>query len=457
LKIFSTSKLDWQEEEFMKVSCLGYAAMSALALVGSLWNAQVQAQAAPRPPLMAVDPNWPKPLPNAMVLGQVGGTCIDSNDHVFVVTRGFQNGGLTSPEGVGGANPSTGALGGAFKSRPAAPVVEFDSAGNYVNGWGNPALVTASDPPIIFAPPFGAVSVTNQNKFVPNGMHGCYVDYQNNVWIGGNSDGVIQKYTHDGSTMLLQIGVKFRCDGGLSTDVPPDTDSGGIPCSGTGGGNVNRTGISHKYLSLPAAIAVDPNPDPVTGNPGSIYIADGYGNHRVVVFDANGNYLRQMGSVGTGNDQFTVGDGGHPHCVRLGADQLIYACDRGQNKINVYTRAGGFVGNIGIIPGQQGTGQEGSGTAWDIDFSKDASQTWAFISDGQNEVLWTFNRAAALAAGNASQPLAGFGGFGHDPGIFSFLHMMAIDHAGNIYVGETIGGNRIQKILVKSLPTGLSK
>ncbi len=210
------------------------------------------------------------------------------------------------------------------------------------------------------------------------------------------------------------------------------------------------TGRSHKYLNLPAAIAVDPNPDPITGQVGSVYIADGYGNHRVVVFDASGHYLRQFGSVGAGPDQFTVGDGGHPHCVRLGADQLIYACDRGQNKINVYKRDGTFVGNIGVIPGQVGTGQEGSGTAWDIDFSKDPAQTWAFISDGQNEVLWTFNHANALQGGT---PVAGFGGFGHDPGLFSFLHMMAIDSKGAIYVGETIGGNRIQKILTKTLPS----
>jgi hypothetical protein len=439
-------KLDLQEEDFMKVTRYGYAATLALALVGGFWNQPVQAQSAAKPPLLAVDPLWPKPLPNGWVLGQVGGTCIDSNDHVFIVTRGFQTGGLTSPEGVGGANPNTGALGGAYKTVAAPPVIEFDPAGNVVNSWGNPALVPAGTPP-----PVGTVSVVGQNAVVPNGMHGCYVDYQNNVWIGGNSDGVIQKYTHDGSTMLLQIGVKFKCDSGMSTDVPPDPDMP-IPCTGTGGGNVSQTGMSHKYLSLPAAIAVDPNPDPVNGKAGSIYIADGYGNHRVVVFDAQGNYLRQFGSVGTGPSQFTVGDGGHPHCVRIGGDGLVYACDRGQNKINVYKKDGTFVGNIGIIPGQNGTGQEGSGTAWDIDFSKDASQTWAFVSDGQNEILWTFNHASALSAGLASQPVTGFGGFGHDPGIFSFLHMMAIDSKGNIYVGETIGGNRIQKILAKSLP-----
>jgi hypothetical protein len=404
----------------------GAALAFPLAILASLWCLEA---AALNPPLMAVDPNWPKPLPNGWVTGQVGGTCIDSQDHVFIVTRGFQSGGLTSPEGVGGANPSTGALGGAFKSKASPPVIEFDPAGNMVNAWGNPALVPAGQP---FA---------GQNAVLPNGMHGCYVDYQDNVWIGGNSDGVVQKYTHDGSVMLLQIGTKFVCD-------RPDLPGGTGACAN---GTPPQTGNSHTLLNLPAAIAVDPNPDPMPPHqPGSIYIADGYGNHRVVVFDANGNYLRQMGSVGTGPDQFTAGDGGHPHCVRLGNDQLIYACDRGQNKINVYQRDGTFVGNIGVIPGQVGTGQEGSGTAWDIDFSKDSAQTWAFISDGQNEILWTFNHANALSGGT---PVAGFGGFGHDPGLFSFLHMMAIDSKGAIYVGETIGGNRIQKILTKTLPT----
>jgi hypothetical protein len=404
----------------------GAALAFPLAILASLWCLQA---AAVNPPLMAVDPNWPKPLPNGWVTGQVGGTCIDSQDHVFIVTRGFQSGGLTSPEGVGGANPSTGALGGAFKSKASPPVIEFDAAGNFVNGWGNPALIPAGQP---FA---------GQNAVLPNGMHGCYIDYQDNVWIGGNGDGVVQKYTHDGSVMLLQIGTKFVCD-------RPDLPGGTGACAN---GVPPQTGNSRTLLNLPAAIAVDPNPDPLPPfGVGSVYIADGYGNHRVVVFDAAGHYLRQMGSVGTGPDQFTAGDGGHPHCVRLGQDQLIYACDRGQNKINVYQRDGTFVGNIGIIPGQVGTGQEGSGTAWDIDFSKDPAQTWAFISDGQNEILWTFNHANALTGGT---PVAGFGGFGHDPGLFSFLHMMAIDSKGAIYVGETIGGNRIQKILTKTLPT----
>src|SRR5262245_2981004 len=98
----------------MKVTRYGIAAALTLAFVGSVWNAPIHAQSVKNPPLMAVDPNWPKPLPHGWVLGQVGGTCIDSNDHVFIVTRGFQTGGLTSPEGIGGANPNTGALGGDY-------------------------------------------------------------------------------------------------------------------------------------------------------------------------------------------------------------------------------------------------------------------------------------------------------------------------------------------------------
>src|SRR5271163_3446338 len=109
----------------MKVTRYGFIAALMVALVGGLWSGLIAGQSVSNPPLMGVDPTFPKPLPNGMILGQVGGTCIDSNDHVFVVTRGFQTGGLTAPEGVGGANPSTGALGGAYKSQPAPPVVEF--------------------------------------------------------------------------------------------------------------------------------------------------------------------------------------------------------------------------------------------------------------------------------------------------------------------------------------------
>src|SRR5215469_6757937 len=399
----------------------GGVLLVVLAVAITLWNPLTEAKPTP-PALVApsfqVDPFWPKPLPDNWVTGEIGGTCVDSQDHVFVVTRGFQTGGLTSPEGVAG-QPE--------KSIASPPVIEFDPAGNVVNSWGNPALVPTGQPH------------AGQNAVLPNGMHGCYVDYQDNVWIAGNGDGVVQKYTHDGSTLLMTIGTKFTCDNGTAT---------GGAC-----GNIGLEGMSTTLLNDPADIAVDPNPDPVTGKPGSIYIADGYGNHRVVVFDSQGNYLRQMGGVGTGPGQFTSGDGGHPHCVVLGKDGFVYACDRGNDRINVFQRDGTFVMAIPVIPGTAALGTAGS--AWDVDFSPDQAQTFMYESDGGNEVMWIFDHAAALAGpsdvpANPSLPpsaaiLSGFGRPGHMAGNFTFLHMMAIDSKGNIYVGETVGGRRVQK------------
>ena len=354
------------------------------------------------PPTFQVDPFWPKPLPNNWVTGEVGGTCIDSQDHLFIVTRGFQTGGLTSPEGVAGLPQ---------KSRASPPVIEFDTDGNVVNAWGDTSIVATG-------PNAG------RNAVLPNGIHGCFVDFEDNVWIGGNSaDGIVQKYSHDGSTLLLQIGTKFLCDN--------DTPSGGA-CA-----NILAEGHSRTLLNLPADIAVDPSN-------GDVYIADGYGNHRVVVFDKGGNYLRQMGGVGTGPGQFTAGDGGHPHCVVIGKNGLVYACDRGNDRINVYQKNGTFVRAIPVIPGTAALGTAGS--AWDVDFSPDRQQTFMYESDGGNEIMWIFDHRAALL-GSPSAILDGFGRPGHMAGDFTFLHMMAIDSKGNLYAGETIGGRRVQKFI----------
>src|SRR5437879_11489513 len=204
-------------------------------------------------PTFKVDPFWPKRLPDNWVTGEPGGTCIDSQDHLIIVTRGFQTGGLASPEGVGGADTKTGTLGGAFKSKASPPVIEFDTEGNVVRAWGNPALVPAGT-----IGPAGN-NIGGQSAVLPNSIHGCFVDYQDNVWIGGNGDGVVQKYSHDG-TLLLQIGTKFLCD-------RPDLPGGTGACAN---GTPPQTGNSQTLLNLPADIAVDP------AN-GEVYIADGSG------------------------------------------------------------------------------------------------------------------------------------------------------------------------------------
>ena len=360
---------------FSVVTAMLVLSSSAASIAG---EGQANDQGSPRAaPTYRVDPFWPKPLPAGWITGEVAGTCIDSQDHVFTLNRGPQNN-LTDKEKVTGV--------------PSPAVIEFSPDGEVVNSWGAPG--------------------SPQLARMPTGLHGCFVDFQDNVWIAGNGDGVVQKYSHDGSALLLQIGTKGVCDSPTTKCGTPDSNS------------------SRTLLNEPANMAVDP------AN-GEVYIADGYGNHRVVVFDKNGVYQRQWGSAGTGPGQFSPGGGGHPHCVVLGNDNLVYACDRANDRIEVFDKKGNLKRIIPVVPGT-GARPAGIGSAWDLKFSNDATQTFMFEVDGGNEVLWTFNRAAGLI-------LAGFGRPGHMAGDFTFLHSVAIDSKGNLFTGETIGGRRIQK------------
>jgi len=388
----------------------------AAALAVSVSVTQADTKKDPKLPSFVADGSWPKmPLPSAgdfgtpLVIststgkpkpwstGEVAGTCIDSRDHVFIVTRGNL---VNSPE--------------TLDSVPAAPVIEFDPAGNVVNAWGN-------------------------RNVLPNGIHGCFVDYQDNVWIAGNGDGIVQKYTHDG-TLLLQIGTRGVCDN------PP-----GNVCGNSGGNPLANQ--SKTLLNEPANMYIDPNPDPVTGQRGSIYIADGYGNHRVVVFSAAGTWLRQWGGVaGVVNNPvtdspglFASGDGGHPHCITIGNDGLVYVCDRADDRIQVFTKTGLLDRIIPIVPGTGVTlginsapGLGTAGSAWDVAFSNDSHQAYMFEADGGNEILHIMDRVVGSI-------LSGFGTPGLQAGQFTFLHSVVLDSKGNLYTGETINGRRIQK------------
>ncbi len=410
----------------MKGSRFVYTGAIALTLAAAIGVAPSMTQADPpsnpKVPVLRVDPNWPKmPLPSAgdfgtppnistatgkpkpWVTGEVAGTCVDSQDNVFTVNRGN----LVSPETV--------------EAVPSPTVIEYDPEGNVIAAWD---------------------TVADQAQ-----IHGCFVDYQDNIWIGGNGDGIVLKYSHDGKTKLLQIGVKGKCDWPANNDACGN--SGADP-------SANQ---SHTLLNEPANVWVDPGIDPQSGKRGAVYIADGYGNHRVVVFQDNGDgtatYLRQWGGVaGTVNnpqtdfpDRFAAGDGGHPHCVVGGNDGLIYVCDRADDRIQVFTKMGSLVRIINVVPGTGQTlgigGAPGLGTAgsaWDLRFTNDAMQTYMFEVDGGNEILHTMSRILGTILSNTGQP-------GHQAGQFTFLHSNTVDSKGNVYTGETINGRRVQKFV----------
>jgi len=329
-------------------------------------------------PRFLVDPYWPKPLPNRWVTGSVGGICVDNQDHIFGVNRAD----LTAMEQKVG-------------KQPAPVVIEYDGEGNMVNAWGDP-------------------------KLMPKGIHGCFVDKENDIWIGGNADGVVQKWTHDGKTMLLQIGRNGVCD---------NSDE---KCGEPG---ANKSPI---LLNEPADIAVD------AAN-GDVYIADGYGNHRVVVFDAKGKFLRQWGDAGADRGLFALMGGGHPHCAVFDRDGFLYVCDRGNDRIEVFDKTGALKRVIEVKPGTAYSpspeglpGRQAIGSALDVEFSADAEQKYMYVVDTGNEALWILDH-------QSGQILGGFGSAGHAAGAFTLLHMIAVDSKGNLYTSETVDGRRLQK------------
>jgi DNA-binding beta-propeller fold protein YncE len=344
-------------------------------------------------PKFEVDPFWPKPLPDRWVIAGVGGTCIDAQDHLFIANEGNLH---ARKQEIATVPP---------------PIIEFDPDGKVVNSWGNRDLLPGH-------PGWKGETASSLD------LHGCLVDYQGNVWISGTHDGIVQKYSHDGSKMLLQIGTrgKFDTSDGTATGAPMNS--------------------SHVLLNGPTSIAVDPSN-------GDVYIADGYSSRRIVVFDRDGRFLRQWGQQGT-LAQAEAGVGGVfldiLHSAVLGNDGLVYVCDRNADRVQVFDKMGNFRKNIYI---KRGTGalKGPSGSAWWVAFSPDQAQKYMYVSDGGNDVVWILDHASG-------QILSSFGRTGYQVGGFMFVHQIAVDSKGNIIAGETVGGGRLQRfvLLGKQLP-----
>jgi hypothetical protein len=480
---------------------LGGAAIAAIAfaIVGGKSVADSDGSGN-RQPVFAVDQSWPYPLPapvgddgkaHTWVQGEVAASCIDQRDNVYTFNRGWEvgvtvNGVLQGNQG-GAINGNDATAGGAI---PSPPVVAFDTDGNVVAGWGNPSLIqTGVD--------YGYAA------YMPHGAHGCYVDYQGYVWVAGNGDGIVQKYNPAtanaqgaNATYVAQIGTKGMCDRAATSDNPFSS------C-----GETNDFNTSHTLLNEPPDIAVDPLPDPVTHTTGSVYIADGYGNHRVVVYTtADGGqtyqYNRQWGTACVingvrSNSQacpaatFGASGGGHPHCIVLGNDGNVYTCDRPNSRIQVFDRSCGAASsasnpeplctpkriiNIGANAGQtppagftDGSNAFASATpeaaaailgslttrSCDIDFwpnidylatKSPTSQKIIVNVDLNNDNVWLLDKATATVFG-----ALGVCGIipcpGHNAGHFAYSHSTGVDSKGNIYLAETITGRRIQKFV----------
>jgi len=345
----------------------GTCALAAIA-AGILYPPSSQADGIA--PQYEADLSWPKPLPDRWVIGGLGGLCVDANDHVFILNRqdvleGDLNAGRLAP-----------------------PVIELDPAGNVVNSWGDPNLL---DPR----------------------LHSCYVDQDNNFWIGSAPSGMVQKYSHDGSKLLLQIGQKgvFDSSDGTAQGKPLNSDAA--------------------RFFMPSSIFVDPQN-------GDVYVSDGEsrgGNRRIAVMDRNGKFLRQWQPEG----METV------HCMAVAKDELVYVCNREGSRIQVYDKMGKFVKNIEApwtpyTPPVGGKAKQSGGSAVALDFSHDANQRLLLLINQNNAQVEVMER-------ETGKILSSFGRAGHFPGEFDQPHGIAVDSKGNVYIAEN-RGKRVQKFKI---------
>jgi DNA-binding beta-propeller fold protein YncE len=377
--------------------------------------ARVVEASAVQAPRFEVDPMWPKPLPHHWVLGNVIGLAVDAQDHIWIVHRAASLERMETYLKNNAADCCT----------PAPPVVEFDQEGNLITAWGGPG----------------------EGYEWPDTNHGIFVDYKGNVWIGGNGrgkdpaappqqpgatgggyvaggyyhDNMILKFTQDGK-FLMQIGHAGQSKG--SNDVE----------------NVKGA----------AKMSVDPKTN-------ELIVADGYGNKRVIVFDADtGKYKRHWGAYGHKPDDTNLGryNPNDPpaqqfrnpvHCAELSNDGILYVCDRVNDRIQVFKPDGEFIKETFIEKNTLG-----DGSAWDIAFSKDKDQKYIYLADGANEKVHILLRSTL-------EELTAFGDGGRQPGQFYAVHSIATDSKGNIFTTETYRGQRVQKFHYRGLGPVLKK
>jgi hypothetical protein len=337
-------------------------------------------------PRFEVDPFWPK-MPEKMLTGEVGAIMVDSRDHIWVAHR---------PGKIAKAEYAPENL----CCTQGPPIIEFDMQGNYLQGWGGPG----------------------EGYSWSEELHGIFVDHTDNVWICASNAGPGSK---DTATTLL----KFTRTGKFLLQIGTPNTSGGS----------NDT----KNLNQPAGI---------TGyaKTNEIFVADGYKNRRVIVFDGDtGAYKRHWGAYGKPPDDAAPNkltpEGLGPqqfntlHGIRISRDGIVYVADRANNRLQSFTLDGKFLKEVFI---QRKT--VGPGTVADVAISPDPQQRFLYIPDINNDFIWILSR-------ESFQVLGKFGRRGKYAGQFTEAHSIATDSQGNVYVGEAIGGMRVQKFVFKGL------
>ena len=356
------------------------------------------------PPQYKLDPSWPQELPNRWINGNVHGLAVDQQDHVWMLSAP-----RTVPADQAGAaqTPPRSAC-----CVPAPSIIEFDDAGRVITSFGGPG----------YLPDW----TTDE--------HGLAIDKAGNLWIAGNwfaQFSFTAGQPPDQSLPWDRQALKLSPDGKQLLEIGHPTRE-----------PANNQDTS--FLGAPNALTVDDAAQ-------EIYIADGAMNRRVVIYDsATGAFKRGWGAYGMPLAEIQNGKlppydqadspskqfRGSVNCVAISVDNLVYICDRGNDRIQVFTKAGKFVKEFLVRPETLGTG-----STWSVAFSHDPTQKYLLVGDGENGVIWILDRDTGVV-------VTTLGRKGHSAGQFDLLQCLAMDSKGNLYTGEVAPNSRVQKWVV---------
>ena len=382
-------------------SIVAVVALAALAACEQAAQAPANAPEAQAPaaerwaagvPTYRVDADWPKPLPNKWIIQSVTGVFVDSQDNIWILNR---------PEAIAGDEMDAEQNPPISECCVRAPaVLKFNKEGDLLASWGGPG----------------------HSEGWPQSAHTIFTDRDGNVWIAGSTPGdTLLKFTPDGK-LLSDFGHRGPRFDGPANQQPQNNQQTDLLLRGVASADLDEDARE-------------------------IYVADGYLNKRVMVFDLDtGAFKRGWGAYGAKladipnepygprtPDEAPRMHFSTVHCVQLSNDGLVYVCDRVGNRVQVFQKDGTYLKEFVVAPQTLNRG-----TAGQVSFSPDPEQRYIFLSDIQNAVVWILNRETGEVAGR-------FGQRGYNAGQWMTMHLAAADSEGNVYTGEVGDAGRIQK------------
>ena len=258
-------------------------------------------------------------------------------------------------------------------NRGAKPVMVFNTDGKLVAWGGDQEL--------------------NGRKLDPNWQHSGAVDWDGNVYMIERDAHRVVKLSPKMDKVLLQLGTTME------------------------------KGNDASHFDLPSGVAVLKN--------GNIIVTDGYGNNRVVMFDKNGKFIKQVakGAGGPGDKGKGAGEWDLPHKLAVDAQENLYIIDREGHRVQVFDKNLNYLREINV-PGWN---------PWDIGISRKGDDGFAYIADHALERV----HKLSLKDGKL---VATWGKQGLGPGEFDWVHGIVVDSKGAVYAADTYG-QRIQKFV----------